>query len=134
MRIRNRAGAAALAALALVAACDSASGPPKPRAGEVTVRLETPHDDDGALVLSLTGPGPIGAVTAAAAGVVVDARPDGQGVRAAVFGRLEDGDLVRVAVPDVHRAGEYRVRAVQAAGRDNHLRQTVSGYRLTVRR
>ena len=134
MRIRNRAGAAALAALALVAACDSASGPAKPRAGEVTVRLETPHDDDGALVLSLTGPGPIGAVTPEAAGVAVHARPDGAGVKAAVFGDLEDGDLVRVAVPDVNRAGEYRARVLEAAGRDDALRAAVSGYRLTVRR
>jgi hypothetical protein len=130
-RWRKPVAVAALVALAAGAACDGK--PPtvvQPLPGVLSATLASPHAEDGALLLRVTGPGPIGDVQGGA-GYVVHARPAGDGVRIAVFGNVVPGEVVRFHVPDVHRADAYAVTVVEAAGRDNALRG-LHGYAVTV--
>ena len=122
---------AGAAALALTVACRDASGPV---AGALTVQLETPHLDDGALVLTLSGPGEITEVTAAGADARAFAREAGGITKVAVFGALAAGPVLRFAVPDVRKAGEYVATVVQVADRSNDLRPITADYRLKVAR
>lgn len=128
--LRSVLRSAALAAAVLVA-CDK--GSTGPEAGDLVLRLATPHADDGALVLTVTGP-EIGAVKPAAAGLIVHSRPAGNGVKVAVFGDVAAGPVLRLTVPDVDRVSQYAATVTEAADRANAVRAGVAEYRLTVSR
>jgi hypothetical protein len=128
-QIRRGLAVAALA-VAFVAGCDD--GPSGPVPGELVVRLETPNATDRAVMLSITGPAAPSAVVAARAGDVVYSEAAGTTVKAAVFGRLASGDLLRLSVADVKQSRSYAVTVVEAADSTNALRASLSGYRATV--
>jgi len=124
----------ALAACALLAACDSGSGPSEPVPGQLTVRVDAPNSDR-ALVVQVSGPGPITAVQAASSAARVFGSAGGSSVRAAVFGAfLGESDVLLITVPDVNRAGSYTAQVVEAADANNQLRASLAGYRATVSR
>ncbi|HYR11100.1 MAG TPA: hypothetical protein VEQ60_25190 [Longimicrobium sp.] len=123
----------ALAAAACTGGDDGGTTPPPPEPGVLTVSLTTPNGDDRALVVELTGPS-ISEVASANAAYVVHARPAGTGgVRAAVFGSLGSGALLRFQVPDVNNAAAYKATVVEVADAGNALRQT-TGYTAAVAR
>ena len=123
---------ALLLAAALLPACD-AGEPAKPQPGDLTVTLATPNTD-GAMVVSITGPGVVGAVQAAAPGAVVRSRTQGTTTTVAVFGTLGAGPLLRVSVPDLRQAKQYAAVVREAADAQNAPRATLAGYALTVER
>ena len=118
-----------VAALAVVTGCGGESGPTP---GELTVRLTTPNADDGAMVLVLSGPGPITNVAAASAGTLVHARDAGGAVRVAVFGSIASGDLIHFSVPDVEQASSYQTTIQEVADRGNVLRPGATAYTLSI--
>jgi hypothetical protein len=130
------------AALAFSAACSADGGPMEPpppaespalEPGVLTLRLATPHADDGALLLTLVGPGPITEVAAAAGSAyVVHSRAVDGVTRIAVFGAVAAGDLVRFTVPDVNRAASYSAALLELSDRASALRASTDGYALTV--
>jgi hypothetical protein len=128
MRAAARAGFL-VAALAVVTACAGESGPTP---GELTVRLTTPNADDGAMVLVLSGPGPITNVAAASAGTIVHARDASGSMRVAAFGSIASGDLIRFSVPDVEQASSYQATIHEVADRGNVLRPAVTSYTLAI--
>lgn len=126
----------ALAAVAVLAACESGSGPDNPVPGQLVVRVATPNSDRG-LVVQVSGPGPITAVEAAAPGALVfsSGAGAGAGVRAAAFGTFTgESDVLRITVPDVGRARSYTASVVEASDALNQVRTSVAGYRATVSR
>lgn len=124
----------ALAAAVLLGACDSGSGPSDPVPGQLVVRVKTPNPDR-ALVVQVSGPGPITAVEPAVAGGVVYGTPGGSSVRVAAFGNFSgESDVVRITVPDVGRAGSYSAQVTEAADAGNQLRAALGGYSATVSR
>lgn len=124
----------ALAGAVLLASCDRGGGGTEPQPGSLNVVLATPHTDDRALLLTLSGPA-IADVRAGTGGYVVHSRPGADGsVSVAVFGTLAAGPLVTFTVPDVAGAGQYTATLGDVAGADNALRASVSGYSLTVGR
>ncbi|HSJ05160.1 MAG TPA: hypothetical protein VK936_00575 [Longimicrobiales bacterium] len=130
-----RTGAVLLCA-ALAAGCSDGGGsdittPPQP--GFLTAVLTTPHADDAAVLVEITGAG-ITTVDAGGSGHTVHGRVSGATLRAAAFGEVRSGLLVRFAVPDVNRSGSYSARIIEASGPDNALRADVSGYRVDVTR
>ena len=131
--MRTLLRAAPLLAAALLSACD-AGEPAKPLPGELVVSLATPNPADGAMVVTITGPGAVGAVQAAAAGNVVRSRTQGATTSVAVFGAIAAGPLVRIAVPDVRQAEGYTATVREAADPANALRPSLAGYALTVSR
>jgi hypothetical protein len=100
--------------------------------GTLTVRLVTPNADDGAILLEITGPAPAAEIAAAVQGAVVHARSNGNTTRAAVFGSLANGALIRFSVPDVNAAPQFTAQVTEASDRTSALRTSLTGYQLTI--
>src|SRR5262249_53183092 len=106
-------------------ATDSTS-PSGPTAGWLTVQLNSPRTDDGAVQLAITGPR-IDSVKL----VNYDGfnTTTGTSVNLVVTGSISNGDLARIYVPDVSRTTEYQASVSAAAARDTYALQDLSGYR-----
>ena len=119
-------------------ACGSAgsiSAPEEAEPGVLTVTLTTPNRDDRAVLVSVTGPGEIGEVSAALPGeYAVHARSNGSSVRAAVFGSISSGPVLRISVPDVNRLSSYTATVQEVVDPSNNVRPSKSGYTLTISR
>ena len=98
----------------------------------LTLSLTTPIADDRGIVVSLEGPGPISEIVSPADGLVLHSRPSGTGFKAAVFGSLANGALVRFSVPDVNKASSYRASVLDVSDGSNALRSSTAGYAVTV--
>ena len=130
---RRLATPALLAALAVTLSCDDPVGPPDPVPGWIAVTLATPADADAALVVRLTGPAlPLPADVEGAPGATMFARPDGSGLRIAVFGDLADGLLFRFPVADTAGAAAYAATIAEVAAPDFTLREDLGAYVLTL--
>lgn len=127
---------AGLAAAMLSACGDAGTGvaPEAPQPGVLTVTLTTPFPDDRAVLITVSGPGEATAVVDAGSGYTVHARPGGTSFRAAVFGRLSSGPLVRFTVPDVGRASAYRATIQEVVDPASTIRPSTSGYGLAITR
>lgn len=124
---------ALLATLAVVAACsdDAVVGGPA-QAGTLTLRLTTPHADDGAMMFEVSGPA-LDSVVAVNAALRLFTRRDGTArIVGAVVGTLENGAVVTLHVPDVGAAAAYTARVLEVADRQDALRASLAGYALTV--
>jgi hypothetical protein len=125
---------------ALLATCGEPTAPPvqpqpQPQPGVLVVRLVTPNDDDGAVVVRVSGPGQMTSIAAGGAGLVLHARPDGAAFSAAVFGDVASGaPLLRFTVPDVAAVLQYSATLVEVADEGNAVRAGTEGYALTVER
>lgn len=127
---------AALLAAALLAACGDSGGggtPAQASPGVLTVSLAAPVAGDRALVVSLSGPGELSDVQPAA-GYVAYTGVQGAATRVAVMGAIAAGPVLRFAVPDMRRAGEYHAAVVDAADGQNTARTNMAAYSLTILR
>ena len=137
--MRQRARVFGLVTGALGAfACGGDGGPPAPRpppppvGGVVTAALLTPNADDGALVIQITGPGPLGAPEAVNGGILLSWRPTESGFTAALFGGLVAGPLLRFRIPDLDRVAVYRGTIVEVADAQSALRASLGGYGVVI--
>lgn len=119
--------------VALATACaggSSVTGPSEPTPtitpGWLTLQLDTPRSNDGAVQLLVTGPG------------IDDAKAVGYDGYAAVVngtanllvtGAITGGTVAQVHVADVSRANEYQASIVAAAVRSTYALQDLTGYR-----
>ena len=110
---------------------NGSTGPPDPVAGTLTLSLDTPHADDGALLLRLDGPD-ITQVRLAAPGLYLRFLEDQTGVTAVFVGDVTSGDLLTFRVPDVSRSSAYNATMLEAADRSNALRASLAEYTLAV--
>lgn len=129
---------ALLLAAALLPACGGgdAGAPATPQPGDLTVTLATPNTD-AAMVISITGPGVVGAVQAVSPEAVVRTRTQGTTTTVALFaahGTLGAGPLLRLSVPDVRQAKQYAALVREAADLQNAQRASLAGYALEVDR
>ena len=150
MPFSNAARRASLAALvgavALIASCGGGDGgraptqptpPVQPTApvavpGTLTIHLATPHADDGAILLEITGPAPAAEIMSPVQGALVHPRANGNSSRVAVFGALGAGALIRFSVPDVNAVQQYGAQVIEASDQGSALRASVTGYKLTI--
>jgi hypothetical protein len=137
--MRRHTGPLVLAALAIqVAGCSddkpTVTQPPAPVPGVLTLSLATPNADDRAVMISVSGPGPIGETTASGEGYVLHSRVNSTGFRAAVFGNLVSGALLRFAVPDLNKTGSYQAAILEVSDAGNSLRSSTTGYSITITR
>jgi hypothetical protein len=136
--VRARALLAAfslVAVAALAVACgESPNEPPTPVPGTLTVTLVTPRADDRAIVVRVTGPEGMTEVATANASYALHSRGTGTSFRAAAFGDLAGGALLRFQVPDVNRSAEYAATVVEVSDGANALRADLAGYRLSISR
>ena len=125
---------ASIATLAMVATCGDGpvAPPPPPVSGTVTVRLTTPHADDRALIIRVTGPN-MSAVVAANASLVMHMRAETNAFGAALFGNLTNGSAVlRFTIPDVSKLGQYAGTVIEVADDGNAVREALDGYALVL--
>ena len=137
MTARRLAPVLAVFAAAVLSACgDAGMGvePEAPQPGVLTVTLSTPFPDDRAMLIKVTGPDEAVAVADAGSGYTVHARAGGTTFRAAVFGRLSSGPLVRFSVPDVNRAAAYKATIQEVVDPSSSIRPSTSGYGLAITR
>ncbi len=122
---------AMVAVLSVGAACSDDPTTGSTRAGTVTLRLTTPHADDGALLFEVSGP-PIDSATAANASLqLFTRRANGSTLVGVVAGAVTNGAVVTLQVPDVDAVAGYTARVLEVADRQNLLRVSLEGYALT---
>jgi len=105
-----------------------------PQAGSLTLRLTTPHADDGAMTFQVSGPAIDNATAANASLRLFTRREGGSTVVGAVVGALANGALITLRVPDVGAAARYSATVLEVADRQDALRTSLTGYALTVTR
>ncbi len=132
-KLTKNAGAVLLASI-LIAACGDDSGPTSVATpGPILVSLTTPHTDDGAALLLVTGPGFASAGAASASHTVHWKITAPNELRAIVLRGLSSGPILRVDVPDVRKVADYEATLVEVADRlDDQLRADLAGYSLSV--
>jgi hypothetical protein len=97
--------------------------------GWLTISLDTPNSDDGAVQLVVTGPSIEAAeVTAGLDGLASVASSQAWIV---VTGAVGDGTIARIRVPDVTKASLYAVTVQAVAARGSYALGSTSGYRAT---
>ncbi len=127
--IRRPSRFALLALLAL--ASESCSGPV---AGELTVALVTPNNDDGAIVVRVTASESkeiTGVSLACGNCKIFNEQPSTTELRAVLTGDLAAGPLLRVSVTDTREPSSYTAQITALATRTYQVR-SASRYSLTV--
>lgn len=122
----------ALLAGLLLAGCKDA--PTGPVSGTITLSLATASANDRAIMISVSGPEEISNIEAANASYMLHSRGAGTGFKAAVFGNLGTGALLRFTVPDVGKVGSYTATVMQVSDVGNNVRTDATGYTLTLAR
>jgi hypothetical protein len=130
----NHLRSAATLLLLGVVACGGSSptGSETPIAapGWLSVELTTPHADDGAVQLRITGPG--------VDSVVASAVYNGFGVASGstadlvITGVVQSGHVARFRVPDITRSSQYLATVTAAAQRGTYALRGTSGYRTAI--
>lgn len=121
-----------VAALSVGAACSDDPTAGVTQAGTVTLRLTTPHADDGAVLFEVSGP-PIDSATADNASLRLFTRRAGETtIIGALVGVVTNGAEVTLHVPDAGAAVGYTAEVLEVADRENALRTSLAGYALTV--
>lgn len=123
-------GIGGLALLAAGLACGG-SGSTGPVAGTATVSLATPNADDGAVLLTLTGPSFSNPQSGSSSYKVYWRVASANEVHAIVVGDLTAGVVLTVGVDDVGKLGQYSGSVDEAASRTDQVRASVSGYGVT---
>jgi hypothetical protein len=121
----------AVAVLLLVVACAKDATGGAAQAGTLTLRLTTPHVDDGAMTFTVSG-GPIDSAVAVNASLRLFTRRGGETLNGAVVGALVNGAVITVYVPDAGAAARYTATVLEVADRQDALRPSLAGYTITV--
>lgn len=123
---------AIIAILVLGVACSNDATGGQMQAGTLTLRLTTPHADDGAMTFQVSG-APIDSAVAINGSLRLFTRREGRStVVGAVVGALGNGAVITLDVPDVGAAARYTATVLEVADRQDALRASLTGYVLTV--
>lgn len=122
-------GIAALLVAGLSAACSDDSGGPNPTSA-TTFSMTTPNDDDGALLVVLTGPALSNLKASSAAYQIYWRAVNASETRVIVVGDIEEGPLFTAEVDGA--AGDISATVSEVATRSDQLRATTAGYSIEV--
>jgi hypothetical protein len=128
-------GWSALILAGVIAGCSDEGSDPiiePPVPGIVVISLSTTNVDDGAALISVTGPG-LSAVQSASGSTEIEWRlASPNEIRAIVMGDLVTGPILTAQAADLRRLSEYRGTVEEVADRDGVLRAGLAGYAVTV--
>jgi hypothetical protein len=117
--------------LTVLAACSGTPPePPPPVGGEVTLSLQTPNIDDGAVLIRIVGP--ITGITAVGDYLVSSVPVGTTATKVVIVGSLGVGPLIRVKVPNLDLLGTYSVFVEQVASRTDFVLYDPSGYGIVI--
>ncbi len=116
---------ALLLVLALAAGCRDQG----PQAGTLALVLDTPRNSDGALLVLIAG-GPVGDVESSPHTVALT--PGTDGTRLLLLGSIGPGEIVRIRIPDLARAGTYRALVEQVADGTSYALVDPAAYTITL--
>ena len=122
-----------VASVSLIALADC-SGDSTPTPGSITVSLNSPNADDGAVLFTLTGPGIRDAQSANSSYKVYWRTVSATELRLLVVGNLSSGTVATVSVDDTRKMDQYHGSLIEVASRADALRTAVSGYSIQVSR
>ena len=106
--------------------------PPAPPGTTGVVALVTPNADDGAVQVTLRGPG-ISDLETASSGYVFYSRLSGDSVaHAIVIGDVSAGPIIKFKLASGSAITAYHATIDQVAARNNALRSSVGNYSLTL--
>jgi hypothetical protein len=119
-------------AVATAAACDDDTTSP-PEAGTVVVSLVTPNQDDGAIMVSVSGMVLTDPAAVSTLHEFYLNQASADSLVAVLAGdEISAGPLLTVGIADIRLVDELSVVILQVAAQDNSLRESLSGYDLTV--
>ncbi len=122
-----------IATLLIAAACGGKEpGPVEPVAGDLTIAYAGPGQNDGAILLVVTGA--VTAVTTTGGYTVASASLGPTSTRVVVTGNLVAGDLFKVSVADVAKVSSYGVQVEAVADRTSFALGDPGSYSATIRR
>jgi len=101
-----------IVSLVLGAGCSNSTGPV---AGILNVSLSSPHPDDGAVLLSISG-GRVDSVESIGY-QIYSARPAPETLKLIITGNLAGGPIARIHISDLRQASRYDVSLDQVAAR-----------------
>jgi hypothetical protein len=127
-------GAAGCALLLLTTGCSDSSGTPPDDNGPVRVALATPSADDGALLITITGPGLTAIEPASPSYAVFWSAVNENETRVIVVGDIVDGPIFTATAPEGVAASEFAAGVMEIASRTDALRASLAGYSLSVAR
>lgn len=130
MRARRLALSLALALAVVRCGGDNGGTANSPVPGTLGLSLESPNNDDGAVLVTVTG-GPIDGVVAAGY-QTYSSQVDANTRRIVVVGNLVSGVLVRIQVPDLSRKASYIVTVQQVAERGTYALRSLPQYSVAV--
>ena len=121
----------ALLGVAIVLACSGTPPePPPPVGGEVTLTLQSPNVDNGAVLIRVVGP--ITEITPSGDYLVSSAALGTTATKIVVVGDLISGPLIRVKVPNLDLLDSYSVFVEQAASGADFVLYDPSGYSILI--
>ena len=142
--IRIGAALTALAALALAIGCSSDHAtspnppapppppPPPPPPGSAVVSLTTPNTNDGAVLVTLTGPGLTTLQASDTSNLFYSRLASDSEARLILVGNLSSGPILNFKIATGKTISAYTAIVQQVAMRNDSLRASLSGYKLTV--
>jgi hypothetical protein len=116
------------AALAWLGGCSGE--PTDPIGATLDVRYSTTADDDGAVLLTVSG-GPVDSVEAPGY-ALYSARVDANTLRIIVVGDLSSGSLVRIHIADDRLISQYSAVIDQVAARGSYAQRDPASYALSL--
>ena len=119
-----------VAAVGLISGCSGAASGPVGATLEVV--LASPAQDDGAVLLTLSG-GPMDSLeTASPNYTLYPSRSGPSTLRVIVTGELGSGPILRIHIPDESRIPQYSATIEQIAARTTYTQRDAGAYSLTL--
>jgi hypothetical protein len=128
MRTLSSWATVAMTGLGILAGCSTE--PTGPVAGALSVTLATPHDDDGAVLFTISG-GSVDSVESAGYSLY-SARIDPTTLRVIATGDLRTGAIARIYIPDSRQVSRYSVAVNQVALRSTYGQRDPTGYSIAL--
>lgn len=125
------------AVLVVASGCDGGSPTDPPDNGTplvpgwLTLQLNSPHDDDGGILFTLSG-GPIEKVEPLIDGFFTAVEEGGTWTVLLAAAFTDGAAVARIYVPDVEARAALRAAIVQAAAQQTFVQRDVSEYALTI--
>jgi hypothetical protein len=133
MKRNVRLVAAALIVAGGLGCGDATSSPPADQPGTVVVSMTSSHAADGAVFVTVRGPGLSSAATANAAYTVFSRLVGPNELNVIVVGgSVAPGELVTVPIAASNRLSAYSVQIEQVADQADSLRLDLSGYKTSL--